>query len=64
MAELKLYGIESYSDYWGQHYRFYSKYNNARGAYHYDRESAVKEGKQHQEIILALHGNPEAVKGE
>jgi len=57
----KIYRIEeSESDYFGScRYRFYSLYNGARGAWHYKKEKAIKEGEAHQKIILSLYAHGE-----
>jgi len=55
--EQNIYGIEkSPSDYYGAcQYRFYSLYNGTRGAWHYSKEEAIKNGETHQKTILLLH---------
>ena len=47
-------GIEEKYDYWGTHYRYYSKYNGARGAWHYDKDKAREDGEVHIKIIRNL----------
>jgi len=54
---VELYGIENTSLYpWGggTQYRWYSKYNGARGPWCYHKEEAANGGKEHSEIIRAL----------
>jgi hypothetical protein len=54
---MELYGIEHTSIYpWGggNQYRWYSKYNGARGPWCYNKEEAISGGKEHSDIIRAL----------
>jgi hypothetical protein len=52
---ISMYGIEWQWDYHGGGYRWYSKYNGARGPWTTEA-SAHAGGKEHENIIKALHG--------
>jgi hypothetical protein len=58
-----LFGIETqtFGDYVHSSlkYRWYSKYNGARGAWCRNRDDAESGGNEHHKIILALHGKDE-----
>lgn len=58
MNDNTIYGIEeSEPDYYGCHkYRWYSKYNGARGPWCYKKVNAVKGGEDHENIIKTFHG--------
>ncbi len=60
---MEIFKIETKMTYWGDEYRFCSLYNGTRGPWCYSQEVAIEQGKEHQEIILALHGK-EALTGE
>ena len=51
---MDIYGIEYRSTYWGSEYRYYSKYNGARGAWHCHKKDAISEGKEHAKIVESL----------
>lgn len=54
---MKLYGIEKrYVGVRCYEYRWYSKYNGARGAWCGTKDDAIEGGKEHSEIIVYLHG--------
>ena len=50
------FGIENKGpNYYGNYqYRFYSLFNDARGAWSYDKKEAINDGKIHQELITKL----------
>jgi hypothetical protein len=54
MEDIKFYGIEYRGTYYGQQYRWYSKYNGARGPWT-GEELARKGGVEHEKIIKQLH---------
>ena len=53
--DVKFYGIESRNTYYGTEFRFFSKYNGARGSWCCTRNGAREEGEQHTEIIKTIH---------
>lgn len=58
-----LFGLESqqFGDYVNGYrkFRWFSKYNGARGPWCWKREEAEAGGNEHHKIILALHGKEE-----
>ena len=55
---VKLYGVEktARADYYGTNqYRWYSKYNGARGPWTHDKEKAKSGGIDHELIIKKIH---------
>ena len=48
---MTLYGREFKHTYYGTEYRWYSKYNGARGPWVYHKSTADKGEEEHQKII-------------
>jgi hypothetical protein len=63
-TKTNLYGIEQTDrpDYYGTtKFRWYSKYNGARGPWVYSKKQAVEDGEEHEKIIRELF-NKETTK--
>jgi hypothetical protein len=58
IVEEDYYGIEvrstSTSSHWGEEFRFFSKYNGARGVWRGDIEGAKKDGKSHMKLVIKI----------
>ena len=54
----KIFGIEkSGADFYGVFkYRFWSLYNGTRGAWTFNKNTAIEQGERHQKLIFILHG--------
>lgn len=51
---MKMCGIEWRSAYYGSEYRWYSKYNGARGPWCTSRKDAERGGDEHEQVIRML----------
>ena len=51
----KIFSLESRDTYHGKDYRFFSLFNGTRGAWCGTKENAIKEGKQHQNIVTTIY---------
>jgi hypothetical protein len=54
ILNFKLYGIEWKDAYHGTEYRWYSKYNSARGGWT-SENAAIKGGEEHELIIREIY---------